>query len=234
MPNSNTIVVARPIMPDDEVTPVMHAIAQHAIDYAVSMGYTVIDGNEEVVRDKLLSLLNEFDPLIYMFYGHGINIGNVGYDGKCVMCVAYASYLKGRFINAVTCSSSIDLDDAAIANGAVAYIGYRDVLSLILLGNYIAPGFADCFNKSIFSLLDGKSIREAYNDAIDEYNYWIDYYYDAGDSLSASILMHNRDVLTITGNANASLENPTAAPGIITPTILPLIGLLAITLVWSK
>ena len=70
-----------------------------------------------------------------------------------------------------------------------------------------AEGFYRSTNKFFETLLDGKTLQEAENESIAEYNKWIDYWTSSGHPYAPDAikwLIHDRDGLVIYGDPNAS------------------------------
>jgi hypothetical protein len=130
------------------------------------------------------------------------------------------SWLRGRVMYTLSCLSASVLGEEAVKAGALAYLGWRDLLWVMVVRSEI-PDVAswdeacwDACLAGVVKLLDGGSAREAREETYKRFSYWIDYYNAHRDPygiwlITQWVLLTDRDGFVQLGNPDARVASPT-------------------------
>jgi len=174
-------------------------------------------------RQEIFKRLDELNPSFFFAMAHGYydkftdNFEDVVWHCGNRECTIPPDNLKGRIVYLWSCLTGRELGHKIIDYGAVAFIGYKEEWIWITKGKIENPyndpyarGFFEAGNQIIFSLLDGKPVCVAVQDAINVYNTWIEFwkkqlFKDPYASECIKYLAWDRDALVQYGNIYATL-----------------------------
>jgi hypothetical protein len=125
-----------------------------------------------VTRDKLSDLINNYNPQLILFHGHGGGRMILGFEAEILVdCDDNEILLSNRIIHSLSCDSGKELGPKCIVKGTKAYIGYKEEFQFAHLGKttdferYRDP-IAKLFFKPAFeinrALLQGETVGAAY------------------------------------------------------------------------
>lgn len=180
--------------------------------------------------DKINAAIAEIDPALFTGLGHGnecvftvecqtlyMSVKS-GSHSKCTRDINLDK-MRGRVVHLVSCVTAVELGPALIANGARAYIGYRDSF-------WFFTGTTPCGGRdvqSVFlaefqveaSLMAGLSVGQAYRDSQARNDQEVEYW-TTGEGRNhqyaaelARILRINKGIQTLLGDADATVCTPT-------------------------
>ena len=182
-------------------------VAQPMIDYAHERIYniTILDG---ATRHGLEGAILQHQPEVCMFFTHGREDALAGQDQIYdLLSLTNALWMNNRIVYNCACLSGKELAPALIDNGARAVFAFTDVLTVLAYereGFPLLEGFKECLTKPQV-IFDGKTVQEAWQETIEEYNKWIDYW-DEKDPAVADVLRHDRDNFKLFGDGNARIS----------------------------
>lgn len=136
---------------------------------------------------------------------HGDAKSIAGSNGDIVSTNTDNTQFSGKLLYAVSCSCAKELKDSLTKVGLRSFWGYDNELKLW----YGYPQYARSCMAGIKSLMDGKTIREAKADMLEQYNNDIaelEKYYPENPILSA-LLLDNREALVICGDDELKLAD---------------------------
>jgi hypothetical protein len=136
---------------------------------------------------------------------HGDAKSIAGSDGDIVSINTNNTQFSGKLLYAVSCSCAKELKNSLIKVGLQSFWGYDNELKLW----YGYPQYARSCMAGIKSLMDGKNIREAKADMLEQYNNDIaelEAQYPENPILSA-LLLDNREALVICGDDELKLTD---------------------------
>jgi len=196
------VLVARPEV--DEATQIMSRdVAEEFVRLASSMLYTTIDLRDgDASRAGFEYAVKQYGPEMVALFSHGDADKVVGWDNS-MLDASNAYLMKGRILYLCACKSASTLGDKLIEEEASAVIGYKDTLTVVTQGGGMLEAFRNVLRKPSIILM-GRTVGEAYNETLGEYERWIEYY-DQADPLIADILRSDRDALVLKGDENARL-----------------------------
>lgn len=128
---------------------------------------------------------------------HGDAKSIAGSKGDIVSIKTNNTLFSGKLLYAVSCSCAKELKDSLIKDGLLSFWGYDNELKVW----YGYPQYARSCMAGIKSLMDGKTIKEAKEDMLTQYNADIEELetqYPENPILSATLL-DNREALVICG-----------------------------------
>lgn len=178
-------------------------------------GWQVLDlAVDDAVRSNAEKLLQNSESIVFLFYGHGRSDQMLGQDKVALIDLTNLNLLKNRKAYIVACKTAKVLGRAA-ENISRFYLGYKECIRVYLLQPYAAC-LGNCINKGILAMLNtpDRTIEQARQFIVDEYNHWIDYYsvgagaFDYFSTSFAAALRYNRDSLAqVFGDRVATLTN---------------------------
>lgn len=193
----------------------------HVVQYAEQLGhYNLIDISAgQATKAPIYQAIEQYQPGSFYGFGHGNDCVFTGDTERAIFTCDECSILQGQIVYLLSCLTGNGLGPAIIDNGGRAYAGY--IISWTWMGvgapegdpydDKYAHGFFESANEFWLSIIDHKTVQQAYQDSIDKYNEWIDYWTDSNDPDAANAikwLIHDRDGLIILGDLNASLPLP--------------------------
>ncbi len=201
---SKKLLIIRPNVPGDNYTSMFsYPSAELVKNKAIAEGWTVTDlqGNN-TNRANVESNINTTKPDYVIHYDHGSNFTLYGQNANAITPAiddANVGLLSGRAVSTVSCESALGLGPLAIASTAKAYLGY-DELHWVNLWHL--DKFMEASNAANNALLEGKNFQEAYDIAYAKYTEKWAEIVDT-DEGAAALLLHDRDHLTLLGDASA-------------------------------
>lgn len=161
----------------------------------------------DCTQKNVNTLIDAYNYANFIFVG--LSHGNEEELVATEVFVSKANALKfdGALFYTCACSCGHTLGNNLIASGCLCYIGHRDTAYIIEDYHDI---FYKCQNFAIKNfVLTSETIGESYDKMIDYYNSEIDRLVlgDMDDTIAASTLVENRDVLVIYGNRNLTLND---------------------------
>ena len=167
-------------------------------------------GHEYVVlTPPLLTNLNLLQHLsacqVCFIANHGDTRSIAGDKGDIVSTTTNNSPFAGKLLYAVSCSCGKNLKDCLVEEGLLSFWGYNKDFKVFI--GY--PQYAKSCMAGIKSLMDGKTVREAKEDMIQQFNNDIaeleSRYPDK--PMLAAVLLDNREALVVYGEDNLSLKD---------------------------
>ncbi len=151
--------------------------------------------------DVKISVFDE-QPFIFIAYSHGSKKAFLGANGAYVKA-GYTTQFSNSLCYSFTCESASQLGPDLIQNGCRSFWGYNEEVNVYSTYQQV---FVECANYGFKQLLNGDTMQEAFDKMIDFHNQQIDFIADK-NYFVASILMENRDALTLLGDKGLVLEN---------------------------
>lgn len=126
----------------------------------------------DVTKEKLTRLVEEKNPHLILFNGHGSDKLIGGFKSNIlVTCNDNENLLNGKIVYSLTCDSGKELGHNCIAIGTRSFIGYKEEFKLVHTGKttsdlqYHDP-IADLFLRPAFevskALLEGETVKTAF------------------------------------------------------------------------
>ena len=171
-----TIAIIRPRSGGaKDATRVTQEWGQNLIDYALGIGYDVIDiAAPNVTYQNVTSVLNKYKLDMLIHFGHGcdtyfmgdsdcILTGGIKTDNTCIPCENPANLhsLKDTIVVAYSCHASNELGKQMISAGAKAFIGFKDYLMFTEDDVSIQDVFRDALLPLSKRIMDGNTVQEA-------------------------------------------------------------------------
>ena len=201
---TKNLLIIRPQFPNDGFTGYSFAAADPVKATAIAEGWNVTDLQmNDTNRAKVTQTINSgaFDFIIH--YDHGGDFAMCGQNNNAFENAIdnnNVDLLKGKAVSTVSCDTAVGLGPLSIVSGAKAYLGYNDL-------NWVYYAwknqFAAAANAANIELLQGQTFQQAYNTAYPVFTQMYQQILNAGDSLAASALLHNRNCFTLLGDPNA-------------------------------
>lgn len=135
---------------------------------------------EKTNKKDLINLIEEKNPQLVIFNGHGSYDSVFGFDGGfLIKAEENENVLMKRIVHSLTCSSGKVLGPSCIKIGALSYIGYKEEFKIVYLMNqntkkekledkiaglFLGPAF-----EAIFSLIKGYSAQKAFANSQKKY-----------------------------------------------------------------
>jgi len=189
-------------------------------DYAREKGYRVIDLPAiKAKREYVVSAINQFKPKLIFGFGHGMPYAFTGDNANEMIfwSIWDLSYLEGSIIYLLSCHTAADLGKRMVNKGAAGFAGYLNEWHY--LGTTWGDPMKTTLGKTFFEsgtelakgLIDGLSLKDAVDRAINKYNSWIEYWEESGNPFASEVikwLTWDRDLLTYYGDDNARDKYP--------------------------
>lgn len=180
MPRDKVVMFVRPRY--DEVTSIVFEWAEEVIDHAKRLGYKVIDiKGSEAIRKNVEDALIYYDPKCFFHYGHGEKDALFGQNYDPIVSLKNASLLKERITYTMSCDSGGRLGHEIVKNGKSSFVGFKDKFLLPsshIPARYLLP-FKDSMNAFPKAILEGKTVGEAYDEAIATWTKRLEQYVEA-------------------------------------------------------
>jgi hypothetical protein len=173
---------------------------QYLMDYAFWIGGEVVNYAhnqdffihelrvERGIREELEEFLDCYDPVFFFHFSHGGIDTLTGHDMTVLLCcnnfvengdnfTPNHQLLRDRMVYTLSCLSASQLGPAAVADGCLAYIGYKDPLWLCTIeGSDTDYALFELLSGGAKQLIDGGSARESFYWLQRKYRFWIDYW----------------------------------------------------------
>jgi hypothetical protein len=216
---TKNLLIIRPRFPNDGYTGGFSFQACELVkSKAIAEGWTVTDLQmNDTNRANVTQTINTkpFDFVIhydhggdFVLYGQNNNLFENAIDNNNV------DLLKGKAASTVSCETAIGLGPLAVTSGARAYLGYHDLHWVYFAWT---GQFTEASNAANFALLEGKTFQEAFDIAYNTYTQKYQQILNGGDTLAAAAMLHNRDCLTLLGDASAKAVGKHSIFEILTP-----------------
>jgi hypothetical protein len=164
-------------------------------------------------RQMLEQALVSKDPIFYANFGHGEE-GGIGstVEGVCLVDKYNARLLKDRVVYAFSCLTARELGPTAVALGCKTYVGYNDVIWLVLhevpdRPAEVAVGNIETMSKFPLEFASGSTTEEAFKKAVEEYDKWISYW-NGKDPNCYSQFAWNKQHLVFLGDKTERIISP--------------------------
>jgi len=226
----------------DLPTTYANAWLAQVITYAKTKGYYVID-LENPTKEEFEETIQSQQPLLVIGSGHGESDVFAGKEREIILKKCTNDHLLAtKICYLIACNTALELGPSAVNKGALAYIGWQEDFVFAINAQYIerptedpyAYAFFDTANKIGYALLEGKTVKESYELAIQNFNKWIKYWRGVGDPMAQQIitwLYWDRDnLIAITKEGLYTIPAP-EMPYNLTPLIIMPAGLLAVHLI---
>ena len=161
--------------------------------------FVVIDfRRDRANRRDVEKLLSKKSPGLVFFNGHGDGRTICGHrDEPLVELGVNEGLLKSSIVYSLACDSAKELGRGCVGLGTTAYIGYVDKFVMVReasktcvpLRDFIARSFSESSNEVPFSLINGKTTREAYERSQSRWDYWIDFFSSSAAPLGAETVL---------------------------------------------
>jgi len=209
------------------------AVIREIIDKYRKPDQTIIElKNGDANPEKINEILDKYDPIFFWGVGHG-NVNLYTVECKTVymmVCDSNTRKMAGRIIHLNSCLTAQQLGPDLVNNkNATAYFGSRKEF-YFFIGS---PPGSDRASKTVFyaeyqidaSLMQGKTVGEAYTDSQKKYDEEIEYWTTGPGKTNpyAAILVRileiDKEISTILGNVNARITPIPVTP--IIPVSIP-------------
>lgn len=177
---SRIIIVTNPDF--DTPTQYLGSWCEKIIDFAKKQKDTLIfELSDKAVNKKgLAKLIKERDPQLVILNGHDGPDFIYGFKFNILIkCGDNEHLLKNRITHSIACDSAKVLGPKSIDIGGQAYIGYKEEFKLVHLNRVtrseqlsdpVANFFFEPAFEVIMALIEGESVRDAYNRSQKLYN----------------------------------------------------------------
>ncbi len=120
-----TLLITRP--EHDDGTTYLSKWSKKIIDLAEGRSIKVIDlHRERANRDTVIGILEKRGPKLIVLNGHGSDNSVHGHNDEVILKEGDAKAVKDKIIYARSCRSAKSLGKNSIAQGALAYLGYKE------------------------------------------------------------------------------------------------------------
>lgn len=223
----------------DLITHYMASYTTKLVDFAKQNGYEVVDlyNDDPKLPARLPAFETEMDkkPIDILYIGgHGnVNLATGQELELLIKKGVNDDVSSGVKTYLQSCLTAQQLGPALVEKGCPFYAGYREDWVMMYHPDYESKPLEDPYAKAFFdsglatgyALLLGKSPQEVYQETIDRYNYWWDYWIKQDDPMADDILTwinwDRNNFVAIT--AAESYEAPPQVAGLNLPAvILPL------------
>lgn len=159
----------------DEVTNYLYAWSEELINSATSNpgSFSIHELNkDEVNRENLIQLVEEKNPHLILFHGHGGSAEIYGFEHNVLIaCDDNEELLKSRIIYSLTCDSGKKLGPKCVSLGTKAFVGYKKEFKFAHLGmgtkalqrsDILAKMFLQPAFEISKAFLEGSTLEQAY------------------------------------------------------------------------
>jgi hypothetical protein len=179
-------------------------------------------------HDPVWAALTNDNPIFVHGYGHGNRGIYTGDSETMIFDTTHCDILSQRVIYLLSCLTANELGPAAIAAGAIAYVGFNiewtwgavdlDVDPYL---DWYAEAYYRSSNEFPIAMFEGNTVQQAAQRSIDEYNRWINIWETerGNDQYAAEEikwLIWDRDGLVVLGDPSAQIRTPGLVTSIIT------------------
>lgn len=241
MPNPLNILVSRSNF--DLPTAYLSSWIQPVLVYAAKLGYNVKDlyAVDNTIQ-KFVDSLASNNPQLVIIASHG-NQNQVTCQNNELLMQACTNddLMKSRTAFLVACQTGIALGPSMFKKGASAYLGWTaDFVFMVKPGFESHPlddphaqPYFDAVNTIACALLDGKTLREAYEAGIDRFDYWINKWWNVPDPSASEIiqwLQWDRDNFIVI--TEGGLYETPARSAVSIPQQIPLLLFFGLAFLW--
>lgn len=167
VPSRNILLITRPN--HDLPTTYISTWASLVFPYAREIRVLDLKG-KKANKDNIKSYITEYQPKLLFLNGHGSPDSITGYDNEVLIDENNVSLLEGKITYALSYDAGSILGVKAIANGALAFIGYSKSFVVGYSEEYqtrplhdkLAELFLEPSNLIPISLLKGNTASDAY------------------------------------------------------------------------
>jgi len=190
---------------------------RNVVEPAKQNGFDVIDLHaEKATKTEVMRAIREKNPRYVAGIGHGNKHLFTGQNGKTIFIIDdkdTCEASENRIIHLLSCITAVELGPYMVDCGADAYLGYNDVFGFKIdendFPNKYATPFFDSDTAIDRAFFAGKTAKQAYQDAIDRFNYWLEH----APEVCKPLLLHDRNALTLLGDENAKITVSTKIEG---------------------
>lgn len=128
--------------------------------------------NSKVTRENLIKLVEEKNPNLILFHGHGSSKAIGGFESNILIaCDDNEKLLENKIIHSLTCNSGEILGPKCVSCGTKAFIGYKKEFKFVHLGKTTSLSQKSDPVAELFllpalevdkALLEGSSLKQAH------------------------------------------------------------------------
>ena len=203
----------------DDTTFYCSRFSEDIVKFARDVGNNVFDiRKERVNRKTIVAILQEKNPRLVLFNGHGSDETLTGHNDEILIKTPDdISLLKSKIVHSLSCSSAKKLGKDAVEKGATTYIGYENDFIFFFdknktarpLEDKIATPIFEAANQIPLAIIKGNNASEAFVRSQKTYEKWINHYRLHGELLEAPqnliALMWNKESQVVHGDKTAIL-----------------------------
>ena len=192
MPDQNYILIIRPKnchYCGNGFYALAHAIEQIK-NLSMNPNLQIIDlSAEQADNPYIIDTINQYDPLLVISFGHGNTTVYTADSENPVFTMENIDILAGRIWHTLSCLVGAKLGPEMVKRGGLAFSGYEQEWTWVVYGtteddpyeDKYAKGFYISDNQCSITLAITLDIKKASEEAIKEYNRWIDYWIENPD-----------------------------------------------------
>lgn len=152
---------------------------------------------------SIAEILNDFPACVIAAHGDERSIANEK-NKDIVSTDTDNSIYNNKLLYAISCSCAKQLKGSLMENGLKSFWGYQNKLNF--WSGY--PSYVKCAVSGMVSLIEGKTIKEAKEDMLAQYDSSIvELSATETDPLVAAYLLDNKESLVITGDDNLTIDD---------------------------
>ncbi|MEM4570124.1 MAG: hypothetical protein QXE66_02320 [Desulfurococcaceae archaeon] len=196
----------------DYVTTVAYNLYTKYVEpYYRAKGIEVVQCHcQNALRDRIEETIEMYKPVAFVGCGHGVEDKYLGHGNKVVFQVCDVDPLIEKGVYLLSCLTARQLGHDIVNKGGKAYVGYYE-LYYIVYGTRSEDPYGDIYQASFFrpierflkELADGKTIKEAVEAQIDQFNKEIEYWRNSGDPDAPFVIYYliwDRDAIRLYGD----------------------------------
>jgi hypothetical protein len=203
---ANDVVLIRTTL--DEPTRILNTqVTPELITYLKSRFYNAIDLYEEkAYKEQLLYACIQYIPAMVLGFSHGTAVSLLAQDATPALDIGTALWMNNKIVYLYACHCGKELAQALIDNGAKAVFAFNDIVYLILdESNNPVEGYRETCLLVPKLLAEGYKVKDCYQTALDEYEKWIRFHEEKGNTLVADLFRWNRDHFILKGAGESTL-----------------------------
>jgi hypothetical protein len=175
--------------------------------------------SNKCTREMLEKAFSDYDPIFYCQFGHGeeYSIPATNYSAEPasppLLGTDNPAQLSGRVAYAFACLTAKGLGPYALRlGGCKTYVGWTEVVYLVMYEyepgrGRVADGNFETMTKFPKAFIDGKTAKEAFNDMLEEFDKWIQYW-RGKDPNCYSQFAWNKQYATFLGEETERIISP--------------------------
>lgn len=232
MARNDTVLL---VMPNQHLMSYASTVLREVASMYRYSGLKIVElAGYDAVPSKIDGALEEYDPILVVMIGHGLEDRITSECMQPYMSVGddRVRKMSGRVVVLVSCLTAKELGPDIVEKGALAYYGSSNEL-LFFIG--LPPGWGRatksvfyCELQTLISLLAGRTTMEAHEDRLKRYEEEIEYWLTGPgkDStyapLMTNLLIVDKNIATFLGNNVKISEGvATVQPTVSVPPIIP-------------